>query len=205
MFIIIYRLLFTFSYGLTRVISLSFLACSFFLRIFSNSHKSNFSLYLGLQVIFKSKLGVKQNDLCLWSSWYYFTRWIVHQTRLGLPLIIFITTSWISSTHVVTSIHDLGIDKSPCIFHSKTKQTVCFFSFLFFFSSYQIFNDIIKFHNIIEFHNTKNIDSGLGNKTNRCRIRTCLGPKYVCLLHSYRNLCYWLHNYFLTLLLSMHN
>ncbi len=28
---------------------------------------------------------------------------------------------------------------------------------------------------------------------------------YVCLLHSYGNLCSWLHKYFLTFLLSMYN
>ncbi len=38
-----------------------------------------------------------------------------------------------------------------------------------------------------------------------CRTRTGIGPKLCILLHSYGDLCYWLHIYFLTLLLSTHN
>jgi hypothetical protein len=38
-------------------------------------------------------------------------RSIVHQTQLGLPFIISIATSWISSTHIVIFVHDLMIKK----------------------------------------------------------------------------------------------
>jgi hypothetical protein len=55
--------IYLFSYGLTRVIFFSFLAYNFSLRIFSNSHKSNFSSCLRLQVISKSKVGVRQKWL----------------------------------------------------------------------------------------------------------------------------------------------
>ncbi len=71
---IFYKLLFTnfFSYGLTHAIFFPFLACNFSLRIFLDSHKSNSSSCLGLQVISKSQPRVKHNDSCLWSSWYCF-------------------------------------------------------------------------------------------------------------------------------------
>ncbi len=62
--------------------------------------------------------------------------------------------------HVVKSVHDLGINKSPCISHFKTKNNL-FFSFLFLSSSYQTFNNRIKFHN------TKNIDSGPSYETKK--------------------------------------
>jgi hypothetical protein len=140
----------------------------FSFRNFSNSHKSNCSSCPGVQVKFKNKLGVKHNDLCLWSSWCCFMHPIVHQTQLGLPLVISIATSWISSTHVVSFVHDLGISKSPCISRYKKKQIVFFF---FFSSSYQTFNNKIKSHN------TKNIDSGPDNGTKRCRSQTSLGLK----------------------------
>jgi hypothetical protein len=38
-----------------------------------------------------------------------------------------------------------------------------------------------------------------------CRARTGIGPKLCVLLHSYGDLCYRLHVYFLSLLLSTHN
>ncbi len=84
----------------------------------------------------------------------------MHQTRLGLPLVISIATSQISSTHVVKFVHDSGINKSPCISRFKTKNNF-FFSLLFLSSSYQTFNNRIKFHN------TKNIDSCPGNGTKK--------------------------------------
>ncbi len=128
-----------------------FLVFNFSLRIFSNFHKSNSNSCRSLQVISKSKFEVKNNDSCLWSSWCYFMRWIVHPIRHGLPFVISFATSWISSTHVATSIHDLRINKLPCNVFCKTKQTIC--SFLFFFFSHQNFNNTIKFLNTIQQHN----------------------------------------------------
>jgi hypothetical protein len=39
----------------------------------------------------------------------------------------------------------------------------------------------------------------------KCKTRMSIGSKLYILLHSYGNLCYWLHIYFLALLLSTHN
>ncbi len=91
----------------------------FFLQNFLNSHKSNFNLCLGLHVKSKRKLGVKHNDSCLWSSWDCFMHSIMHQTQFNLPSIISITINWTSLTHVVTSAHDSGMNKSPSILHFK--------------------------------------------------------------------------------------
>ncbi len=118
-----------------------FLTPSLLLDITSSS-----SACLGLQAISKSKLGVKKNDSCLWSSWCCFTRWIVHPTRHGLPFVISIARSWTSSTQVATSVHDSGINKLPYI--SQHKQFTLLFSFLFptkFSTTQLIFHDTISF------------------------------------------------------------
>jgi hypothetical protein len=150
--IILCRLsIYVLSYGLTHVILFPFPTYSFFLQDFSNSHKSNSNSCLGLHVKFKSRFGVKHNESCLWSSWCYFMHSIVHQTRLGLAPMIYIT----SSTYVVTSIHDSRMNKSHCISHSKTKQLVCFV--------YQTFVNKIKLHNI------HNVNLGFGYTTKICK------------------------------------
>jgi hypothetical protein len=139
------------------------------LRNLSDSHKSNSNLCLGLWIKFKSSLGVKHNDSCLQSLWCYFTRSIMHQTLFDLPFEIYIFINWISFTHVVTSVHDLCINRSPCIFCSKTKQI--FYSFYFISFSYQTFNNKSKFLN------TKNTNSSFDNEIKRCTSQMNLESK----------------------------
>jgi hypothetical protein len=68
---------------------------------------------------------------------------IVHKIWLDLHFVISIATSWISSTHVVTFVHDLGINKSHIASHILKQN-----KYIFLF--YQTFNNKTKFHNIFK-------------------------------------------------------
>jgi len=56
----------------------------------------------------------------------------MYKIRLGLPFMIFIVTSWTFLIHVVIFVHNLGMEKSPCIWHLKTKKMIYIFSKLSF-------------------------------------------------------------------------
>jgi len=85
----------------------------------------------------------------------------MYKTWFGLLFIISILTSW-TLLHVVIFIHNLGMNKSPCIWYPKTKLSLYFCQ---------------TFDNKIKFHNTKNIDSCPNYEIKNCKILMGIGPK----------------------------
>jgi hypothetical protein len=114
----------------------------------------------------------------------------VNKIQLGLIFIISIATSWTSLIHIVTSIHDLGRNKSPWIYHFKTKEIVYIFGKLL----------------ITKLNFTTQITEiqVLATKPKNVEYKQVYDWSYVILLHRYEHLCSYLYTYLFTYLNYMY-